>query len=354
MALCMRRARADTRRHDAPGVSRVLLPTFDFDVSDLPEDEQFAAWAAHVANSRASRPVDSGPFLAKVRFWQMEPLLVSEQRMDPFSFDRDEAMIKATPADHYTLVVVIEGRVTFSREDHDLICDAGDASLTDMTRPELMHATTRQHTIMVHIARWFLDEAMSPVDIHGPLPRTPATRVLSDFLVALLPQLPAMPVTSALPMARVVRDLLANALAGLPPRPATLESGLPIRHRVRAYIEREPPGTLSLDRMCQALGVTRSSLSRAFKVDGGVLAYDRRRRLIALHARLTDPTEARSVSDLGYAYGFAEKTHLSRVFREAFGYSPTELRRNATNHAPTAAAPGSLQETYKRALRGLS
>ena len=163
-----------------------------------------------------------------------------------------------------------------------------------------------------------------------------------------------MQVTSALPMARVVRDLLANALTGLPPRPAAIESGLPIRHRVRAYIEREPPGTLSLDRVCQSLGLTRSSLSRAFKVDGGVLAYDRRRRLIALHARLTDPTEARSVSELGYAYGFAEKTHLSRVFREAFGYSPTELRRNATSQAPASAAPGSLQETYKRALRGLS
>ena len=48
--------------------SLVLLPNFAFDASELPEAEQFDAFAAHVANSRATRPVDSGPFLAKVRF----------------------------------------------------------------------------------------------------------------------------------------------------------------------------------------------------------------------------------------------------------------------------------------------
>lgn len=331
----------------------MLLPTFAFDASDLPEDEQFAAFAAHVANSRATRPVDGGAFLAQVRFWLMEPLLISEHQLGAFSFERDEAMVRATPADHYSLVVLLEGTMRFPRPGGELVVDAGGASLTDLTRPETMHATANR-TIQVQIARWFLDEALPPVDVHGPLPQTPAVRVLVDFIAALAPQLPLLPATSAAPMARVIRDLLANALSGMPPRSDSAEGRQPVRQKVRRYIESQPIGRLDLDQMCQALGLSRASLARAFKADGGVLAYDRRRRLLALHSRLSDASEPRGVAELGYAYGFPDKAHLSRVFRGAFGYSPSEVRRQLAGVMPHVAEPGSLAETYKSALRGLS
>ena len=331
----------------------MLLPTFVFDASALPEAEQFAAFAAHVANSRATRPVESGPFLAKVRFWMMDPLLISEHRLGAFSFQRDEAMVRTTPADHYSLVVLMDGTMRFPRPGGDLLVEAGGASLTDLTRPETMHAS-QNHTIQIQIARWFLDEALPPVDVHGPLPRTPAVRVLVDFVAALATQLPEMPAASALPMARVIRDLLANALSGMPQRPGPADGHQPVRQKVRSYIEAQAPGQLDLGRLCQALGVSRPSLARAFKADGGVLAYDRRRRLLALHSRLSDATEARGVAELGYAYGFAEKTHLSRAFRQAFGYAPSEVRRQVAGVMPHVAEAGSPAEAYKTALRNLS
>ena len=331
----------------------MLLPTFVFDASDLPEDEQFAAFAAHVANSRATRPVDGGPFMARARFWMMDPLLISDQRLGAFSFERDAAMVRATPADHYSLVVLLEGTMRFPRPGGDLLVEAGGASLTDLTRPETMRAS-ENHTIQIQIARWFLDEALAPVDVHGPLPRTPAVKVLIDFVAALMTQLPHMPAASALPMARVIRDLLANALMGMPPRPGPVDGHQPVRQKVRGYIEAQAPGELDLDRLCQALGLSRASLARAFKADGGVLAYDRRRRLLALHNRLSDTTETRGVAELGYAYGFAEKTHLSRAFRQMFDYAPSEVRRQVAGVMPHVAEPGSLAEAYKTALRNLS
>lgn len=332
----------------------MLLPTFELDLSGLPDDEQFPAWASHVANSRPSRlPPLTGPFRSRTKFWRLDPLLISEQWMDPFAFERDEAMVRATPADHYSLVVILEGEINFKRLRGDLICKAGEAALTDLTRPELMHAG-RHHSVMIQVARWFLDEALDPVEIHGRLPQRPATKVLVDFVAALVPQLGSLPAASALPMARVLRDLLATALADLPPREVNPDGRQPIRHRVRAYIERVPPGSLNIEVMCLALGVTRSSLNRSFKAAGGVLAYDRRRRLIALHGRLADPAESRSVFQLGYDYGFPEKTHLSRVFREAFGYPPSNVRKMAAAHSITTAPAGSPQAAYKQALRDLS
>lgn len=331
----------------------MLLPTFAFDTSELPEAEQFGAFAAHVANSRCTRPVEGGPFRAKVRFWMMDPLLISHHWLDAFSFTRDETMVRATPADHYSLVVLLEGTLRFPRPGGDILVEAGGASLTDLTRPETMHATAHQG-VQIQIARWFLDEALPPVDVHGPLPRTPAVKVLVDFVAALVPQLPEMPATSAAPMARVIRDLLATALSGMPPRPDPADGRQPVRQKVRRYIESQPMGQLDLELLCRTLGISRASLGRAFKAEGGVLAYDRRRRLLALHSRLADRAETRGVAELGYAYGFPDKAHLSRVFREAFGYPPSEVRRQVDRITPHVAEPGSMADVYKTALRNLS
>jgi AraC-like DNA-binding protein len=331
-----------------------LIPTFVFDVAHLPEEQQFSAWAAHVANSRTSRPQSAGPFQARAQFWQMEPLLISEQHMDAFAFERDEAMVRAAPSDRYQLVVVLKGRLCFPRATGDLFCDARGAVFTDLTRPEHVRADPA-HTITIHCARWFLDEAISPRDAQGPLPRTPAVEVLVDFVAALVRQLPSMRTRSALPMARVVRDLIAAALADHPPLPGPgVDARSPVRQRVRAWLDEQPPGAVSLPRMCQTLGMSRSTLNRAFKPEGGVLAYDRRRRLRALHARLSDPGEMRSVAELGYAFGFADKARLSRVFRDAFGYPPSELRRQAAAVSLPIVDTGDLAQTYKAALSRLA
>lgn len=122
----------------------MLLPTFEFDSRILPTDEQFPAFVAHVANSRTTRPVERGPFLARARFWTMSPLLISEQRFDPFSFHRDEALIRSSPADHYSLMVMIEGGLRFEREGGDLFCDAGHASLSDVARLQTIHCSRRR------------------------------------------------------------------------------------------------------------------------------------------------------------------------------------------------------------------
>jgi AraC-like DNA-binding protein len=223
----------------------------------------------------------------------------------------------------------------------------------DLGRPALVHAT-RQHSIAIQVPRWFLDEALPPVAIHGPLPRTAATSLLVDYVTDLVARAPDLPEGGEALLARTVRDLLAVALAGLPPRAALSPGATAGRQRVRAYMETCPMGALDIDAMCRALGLTRSSLYRMFSRDGGVLAYDRRRRLVALHRRLADPQEHASLAELGFAHGFPGRTHLSQVFRETFGYTASELRSHALGQAPNRPLTGSAQDLYRQALRSLA
>ena len=101
--------------------------------------------------------------------------------------------------------------------------------------------------------------------------------------------------------------------------------------------------------------MTRSSLYRLFKGDGGLLAFDRRRRLRLLHRAIADPADRRSFGELGFQLGFADAAHLARLFRQAFGYSMSELRDQL--HAPgTTAAPSEKVGTdlYREMISDLS
>jgi AraC-like DNA-binding protein len=127
-----------------------------------------------------------------------------------------------------------------------------------------------------------------------------------------------------------------------------------VRERVIRYIATQPAGSLDVAALCDTLHMTRSSLFRAFKRYGGVLAYDRRRRLHALHRALTDPRERRSVAELGFIHGFEDKAHLSRVFRKTFGYSASELRNHPVIAQRRDSVPGSVQERYRSSVAALA
>ena len=81
--------------------------------------------------------------------------------------------------------------------------------------------------------------------------------------------------------------------------------------------------TLDAGVLMQALGLSRSSLYRAFQPVGGVNAWIRQRRLEHARDLLANRAGLRpTVAEVGQACGFASDSHFSRAFRKAFGHSP--------------------------------
>src|SRR3569833_3748653 len=115
----------------------------------------------------------------------------------------------------------------------------------------------------------------------------------------MVEMLPTMKTSNALRMAGILRDLLAAALNNLPPRTDSLP-GNRVRERVVRYVAAQPMGSVAVKALCEDLHITRSSLFRDFKRYGGVLSYDRRRRLHALYQALADPREPRGLAELGF------------------------------------------------------
>ena len=328
------------------------IATHRFDTGNLPVEDQFATWASHSSTSRMTRS-GGGPFRARAAFWKLDGLMISEQWLDPFEAERDEALIRAAHADHYLLIVTFEGQTRFRAPGVDQVCEAGDAILSDFTRPSAT-SSSRQYSATLNIARAFLDEAAGSRDVHGRLPRTPETRLLVDFIRTLVRQLPATAPASVAPVSRIIRDLLATAVCGLPLHSSSAGGALAARLRVKHHIEAQPPGSLDVASLLRELGLTRATLYRLFKPDGGVFAYDRLRRLRQLHRCLSNPLDRRGITELGYAHGFLDPANLAHTFREAFGYSMSALRDHLRIGQEPAVPPGcDIPARYQEVVRSV-
>ena len=74
--------------------------------------------------------------------------------------------------------------------------------------------------------------------------------------------------------------------------------------------------------------VSKRYLHRLFEDDGStVSSWIRQRRLEGFRRDLTDPSRRdEMVTNLGVRWGLTNPAHLSRLFRDAYGLSPTEYR----------------------------
>lgn len=321
-----------------------IIPMVELDVGGLAPEQRFEAFAALVKNSRTTAR-SPGSFHVQARFWQLGPIVISEQATDAMVYDRTPKDINGSGSDHYSVVLLIEGECVFRHGDDCRTLLPGGVSFSDFATPECVE-TTAQHSISIQIAKPVLDQVVPPVASRGPLPDSPERQILFSFCRTLIDLLPTMKASNALRMAGVVRDLLAAALSNLPTRSEDLCDNQ-LRERVIRYIAAQPAGRVEVAAICNSLNVTRSSLFRAFKRYGGVMAYDRRRRLHALHRALADPRERRAIAELGYLYGFEDKAHMSRLFRKTFGYSASEFRSHPVISQRREPQFGTVQERYR-------
>lgn len=98
-------------------------------------------------------------------------------------------------------------------------------------------------------------------------------------------------------------------------------------NRAAAFIEHNLTShDLTPEAVAKAANVSRSTLYRLFKSNGGVRHYILQRRLSMASQRLGDPAEFRHVGELAFELGFVSEAHFSRAFRQAFGAPPGAFR----------------------------
>lgn len=301
----------------------MAIPSVVMDTTVLPPSQQFAAWSEHSRWTRLSQTGD-GPFLARGRLWDLGPVHLTRIELDPFTSVRDDAHVNAGDGDHVQIVHVIAGEVSFEADGKTHDCRQGTLFVRDYARPSVADTRTRIVCHVVYLARDYLAETSRIEGWQGKLPDTAETSILRDTMLAMSRHLDAADAASAGVYAATLRELVAAALARVSTSGRKGDTAL--LAAAHDYIASQGPGMLTIDGICAALNVSRSTLYRLFERHGGVLAYDRMRRLRALYRAVSNPANTSPLGELAMRYGFADKAALSRSFRKAFGCSPGELR----------------------------
>ena len=129
-----------------------------------------------------------------------------------------------------------------------------------------------------------------------------------------------------------VIDLKTANLAGredAPPNPAKQVSPLP-GHILRRVIERmrNLDTELSLQVLAKESGYSRVHFSRMFRAATGYAPHNYLLKLRVDRVRELLLSSTLSLTEIALECGFSSHSHLSRVFRQVLGATPSEYRRS--------------------------
>lgn len=302
------------------------VPFRRFSTGFLPERERFGAWRDAMTSVYEIAPLEedaSRRFSGTATSAHLGPLIVGTMDVDALAYHRSSAKIRSDHMDHFIIRLDRTGA-------------AGNASdeilIKDMGQP-LALPPMRLDGACIIVPRDVMTGMLPRADaLHGTRLGGIMGRLLADHMRSLAKAVPAATVEEAPQIVRVIRDMVTACLA--PSHDALVQArpqvAATLIMQARRYIDANLTNPdLSPDRLCMALGLSRSALYTLFEPHHGVNRYIQERRLLRVRAHLCDPGERRRIGEIAFAHGFTSEAHFSRAFRRAFGCSPSEMRAGA-------------------------
>lgn len=340
------------------------LPSLQFDLGRLDPADRFERWRSMVGicEVEPAGPKPSAEFTARGSVWHLGMLVALDLRMGAQTHHRTRRHTRADQLDHYRLALMRRGRQSCDLDGRRVVMTPGDMLLVDQARPECNRFESDDGgNAALYIPREMLDEALPrPMDLHGAVPHGAAAGLLADHLRAVVQYAPRMTAGEASAMTAATVSLVAASVAACArnieqARPA-IESTL-LRQACRHVDLHLCEDGLSAQSIAAFFKISRTTLYRLFEPMGGVACYIKERRLLRIHAILSESGPPRRIQRVAEDHGFTTFSHFSREFRRLFGYPPSETRcRGEAAVLPPASASGAGRErpfdAWLRSLRG--
>jgi AraC-like DNA-binding protein len=342
-------ARAGARAREVELAAQVI----HFDTSVLPPKQQFTAWQHSVVGFEVSRPdaPPEAPFAAVVQGYPLGELAVIETRLDnPLRFRGPLGVAQPRNA---SIVFLRRGMLSGSLGDLSLVAGEGQIVCFDWQKladVELQPGLTL--VVIVPMARLEAELGELP-GLHGAIVEGAGGRLLAEYMHALHQEAATAAASETGLLARATEKMIAACLSGLPaaPRESDTSRRRAVRLRVAQLVEeRLGDPRLTPDFVIRELGLSRSTLYRAFAAVGGIAGYIQRRQLEAAHAALGSTGDLRSVKAIAHRYGFSSAPHFTRAFRKQFGHRPVDVRADAADRFDTDDAAGTSPQERLRKL----
>ncbi|MEP7312523.1 MAG: helix-turn-helix domain-containing protein [Pseudomonadota bacterium] len=292
--------------------------------------------ACQILTAQCAQPRNPHDFSGRMTCGDLGELRFVQIESDAIAIDRTPSHVAAS-RDAWVLVRMQLAGESLSRQDgREVLLLPGDFTLCDSVRPYQVEFGDVASMLVLRVSRATLQRYIGSPEILVHLrmsgsagPGVLASRMLREVWHAADTLLPEV----APRISNLLLELIASSYIDMPAArldQTCLASAL--RMRILSHIEQhlgDPDLTPAV--IAQAFRITARHLHRVFLQQGDTVAhYILRRRLERTRAALANPLlVGRSLTRICGEQGFKGLAHFSRVFRAAYGMSPSEYREAA-------------------------
>lgn len=279
-------------------------------------------------------------FTSQTRAHLFGTAIVARARSSSQTLAREAQNIRQSGIDHISVIMNLT-ETTGDCDGRTLRAEAGSVQFRDLTRPSVAH-TNAIDMVTLMIPRAAVPGWLLARGIHGlVLPGSSAGgRLVASHLLTLADvagDLSEAEGTAGIEAVFVIAERFLGHHQQVTPG-HTDAIHRTIRERAMALLDSRPPDAKwSAATLAVAIGVSRTSLYRAFETTGGVRIYVLRRRLARAYAALRGRHGVSpSVELIGQQNGFPDRRSFVHAFRTQFGLSPDDVAPSDTRPAFTA------------------
>lgn len=256
---------------------------------------------------------------------------VGELSSSALDFRRTAATIRRGDMGGVKVSVQLRGRGLIVQNDREAVLNPGDFAVYDTSAPYAMHYATAFDTLVLMFPRASL-KITSDELTRASAQRIPGDQgigaLVSQFLIALRPRLRAGTLSTTPMMEDAILDLISavaidNTQFIRVPARASLLAGA--KTFIAVHLA-EPD--LDTAKVATALHISPRYLQKLFEAEGLTVAgWIRSRRLERCRRDMQDARLlGESVNVIAARHGLHNAAHFSRMFRAAYGTSPTAYR----------------------------
>lgn len=259
----------------------------------------------------------------------------------PHSLHRTPKLIRQSDPEVFKLACVVRGGGTITQDRQTVEVGTGDLMLYDTSRPYLCEFTPDVAVSQVFLLRFPRSLLpLPPKDLRGlSATRLPSIQGIgalsSQFMLQLARHLHEFSQSDAARLSTLTLDVLTAALATALDAQHTVPPHTRRRAlmaRIHAFIQANLGNAdLTPDTIAAAHHISLRYLHKLFQQDGHTVAgWVRVRRLEQCRRDLANPRlAARPINAIAARWGFTNPAHFSQAFRNAYGHSPRQFRRQA-------------------------
>lgn len=314
--------------------NEALVPTRYFDTGQQSGNAAFEQWQERVAGFFDSEPVAHGDtaFRVDVTSWHFGDLIASRANYGARGQSRTAKRIRSDQIDHYKLLLPLAGATRVDANGRRIHLRPGQLMISDMSRPE-RYVAEQGASVMLIVPRERLDAVLPrAVDLHGVVPQGASAMMLAMQLRSLTDQAGGVRQSESSSLSQSLVHLVAAAIAPTMARLAddarqSVERTL-LRQICQQIDRNLQDESLTPAALAVQFKLSRATLYRLFEPLGGVATYIKEKRLARIHGMLASPEHRHHLSRLAELHGFSDASTLSKSFKQHFGYSPSEVRKN--------------------------